>query len=83
VEGNSYYVESQQYVTGHEVTFYERYSWIDLDAARKNSARKDYTVGVVMPIQTRLRTTAEYTYTDNRFTGFTGHLALLELQANW
>jgi hypothetical protein len=44
---------------------------------------KDYTVGVIMPVQTRLRTTAEYTYTDNRFTGFTGHLALLELQANW
>ena len=27
--------------------------------------------------------TVEYTYTDNRFTGSTGHLALLELQANW
>jgi hypothetical protein len=83
VEGNSYYVESQQYVTGPEVTFYERYSWLDLDAALKNSARKDYTVGVVTPIQTYFRTTAEYTYTDNRFTGLTGHLALLELQANW
>ena len=83
VEGNAFYVESQQYVTGPEVTFYERYSWIDLDAARKNSVRKDYTVGVVVPIQTRLRTTAEYTYTDNRFSGITGHLALLELQANW
>jgi hypothetical protein len=83
VEGNAFYVESQQYVTGPEVTFYERYSWIDFDAARTNSVRKDYTVGVVTPIQTYLRTTAEYTYTDNRFTGFTGHLALLELQANW
>jgi hypothetical protein len=56
---------------------------MDLNAPRSNSTRKDYTVGVVMPIQTRLRTTAEYTYTDNRFSGITGHLALLELQANW
>lgn len=83
VEGNSFYVESQQYFTGPEVTFYERYSWIDLDAALNNSVRKDYTVGVVTPIQTYLRATAEYTYSDNRFTGATGHLALLELQANW
>ncbi len=83
VQGNAYYVESQQYITGPELTFYERYSWIDFDAPRKNSARKDYTVGVVTPIQTWLRMTAEYTYTDNRFTGLTGHLALMELQANW
>jgi hypothetical protein len=83
VEGNAFYVESQQYVTGPELTFFERYSWIDLNAPRPNSTRKDYTVGVVMPVQTRLRTTVEYTYTDNRFTGSTGHLALLELQANW
>ena len=83
VEGNAFYVESQQYVTGHELTFFERYSWMDLNAPRPNSTRKDYTIGVVMPIQTRLRTTVEYTYTDNRFTGSTGHLALLELQANW
>ncbi len=83
VEGNAFYVESQQYVTGYELTFFERYSWIDLNAPRPNSTRKDYTIGVVMPIQTRLRTTAEYTYTDNRFSGITGHLALLELQANW
>ncbi len=54
-----------------------------LHAPRPNSPRKDYTVGVIMPVQTRLRTTVGYTYTDNRFTGFTGHLALLELQANW
>lgn len=83
VQGNAYYIESQQYITGPEVTFYERYSWIDLDAARKNSARKDYTIGAVTPIQTWLRVTAEYTFTDNRFTGLTGHLALMELQANW
>jgi hypothetical protein len=83
VEGNAFYVESQQYVTGHELTFFERYSWMDLNAPRPNSTRKDYTIGVVMPIQTRLRTTAEYTYTDNRFSGITGHLALLELQGNW
>ena len=83
VEGNAYYVESQQYFTGPELTFYERYSWIDFDVPRPNSARKDYTVGVVTPLQTYLRATAEYTYTDNRFTGFTGQTALLELQANW
>jgi hypothetical protein len=39
--------------------------------------RKDYTVGVVTPFQ------GEYTYTDNRVTGLTGHLGLLELQMNW
>lgn len=37
----------------------------------------------VVVVQIRLRTTAKYTYTDNRFSGMTGHLALLELQANW
>ncbi|MGH7146497.1 MAG: hypothetical protein ACREIJ_01155 [Nitrospiraceae bacterium] len=83
VQGNAYYVESQQYITGPELTFFERYSWIDFDAARKNSARKDYTVGVVTPLQTWLRITAEYSYTDNRFRGLTGHLALMELQSNW
>lgn len=83
IEGNAYYVESQQYITGPELTFYERYSWIDLNAAGRNSARKDYTMGVVTPLQTWLRATIEYTYTDNRFSGFTGHLALAELQANW
>ena len=55
---------------------------MDLNAPRPNSSRKDYTIGVVMPIQSRLRITAEYTYTDNRFSGITSHLALLELQAN-
>jgi hypothetical protein len=83
VDGNAYYIESQQYFTGQEVTVYERYSWIDLNAARLNSARKDYTLGAVTPVQTWLRVTAEYTYTDNRFNGLTGHLALLEFQGNW
>ena len=83
VQGNAYYVESQQYITGPELTFYERYSWIDFNAPQKNSARKDYTIGVVTPLQTYLRVTLEYTYTDNRFTGQTGQNALMEVQANW
>ena len=83
IQGNAYYVESQQYLTGPELTFYERYSWIDFNAAQKNSTRKDYTIGVVTPLQTWLRVTAEYTYTDNRFTGLTGHMGLMEVQANW
>jgi hypothetical protein len=83
VEGNAFYVESQQYMTGPELTFLERVSLIDLDAARPNSMRKDYTVGVVIPVQTWLRVAAEYTYTENRFTGLAGHLALLEFQGNW
>lgn len=83
VNGNAYYVESQQYIPGPELTFYERYSWIDFNAGRPNSARKDYTAGVVTPVETWLRVTGEYTYTDNRFTGQTSHLALLELQSNW
>jgi hypothetical protein len=83
VQGNAFYVESQQYFTGPEVTFIERFSLVDLDAALRNSTRKDYTFGIVTPVQTWLRLSGEYTYTDNRFTGATGHLALLELQANW
>lgn len=83
VQGNAFYVESQQYITGPEVTFIERFSLIDLDAARQNSTRKDYTFGVVTPLQTWLRVAAEYSYTDNRSTGITGHVALLEFQGNW
>jgi hypothetical protein len=83
VQANAYYVESQQYITGPELTFYERYSWIDFNAPQKNSARKDYTIGVVTPLQTYLRVNLEYTYTDNRFTGLTGQNALMEVQANW
>lgn len=83
VQGNAFYVESQQYITGPELTFFERFSLIDLDGARKNSTRKDYTFGAVTPIETWLRLAGEYTYTDNRFSGLTSHLALLEVQAIW
>ncbi len=83
VQGNAWYVESQQYITGPELTFFERYSAIDLDAAKKNSMRKDYTFGAVTPIEAWLRMAAEYTYTDNRFTSVTAHVGLLELQAVW
>lgn len=31
---------------------------------------------IVVPVQTRLRTTEKYTYTDNRFNGSAGYLAL-------
>jgi hypothetical protein len=83
ITGNAYYVESQQYFPWPEVTFYERYSWIDFDVSRPNSTRKDYTIGAVTPLQTWVRVTAEYTYTDNRLSGMTGHLALMEVQVNW
>jgi hypothetical protein len=83
VEGNAWYVESQQYITGPEITFFERYSAIDLDGAKKNSMRKDYTIGAVTPIETWLRLAAEYTYTDNRNTAVTAHLGLVEIQAIW
>jgi hypothetical protein len=83
VEGNAWYVESQQYITGPEITFFERYSAIDLDGPKKNSMRKDYTFGAVTPIETWLRLAAEYTYTDNRNTAVTAHLGLVEIQAIW
>jgi len=83
VEGNAFYVESQQVLSGPEITFLERYSFIDQDAARKNTQRQDLTFGVVMPVQTWLRAATEYTYTDNRATGNSDHAALLELMANW
>jgi hypothetical protein len=83
VEGNAWYVESQQYITGPEITFFERYSAIDLNGPKKNSQRKDYTVGAVTPIETWLRLAAEYTYTDNRNTAVTAHLGLVEIQAIW
>jgi hypothetical protein len=83
VQGNAFYVESQQYLTGPELTFFERFSLIDLDGPRANSTRKDYTFGAVTPVETWLRVAAEYTYTDNRFTGLYSHLALLEVQAIW
>ncbi|MFO0700580.1 MAG: hypothetical protein U0236_15260 [Nitrospira sp.] len=83
VEGNAWYVESQQYITGPEITFFERYSSIDLNGPKKNSIRKDYTFGAVTPIETWLRLAAEYTYTDNRNTSVTAHLGLVEIQGIW
>jgi hypothetical protein len=89
VQGNAGYIETQQYITGPELTFYERFSIIDFDAALKNSTRKDYTIGVVTPVETWLRLGAEYTYTENAFAGQSGqpgrtaHVALLEVQAAW
>ncbi len=83
VDGNAYYVESQQYITGPELIFYERFSLIDLDLPQNDSRRKDVTVGVVTPLQTWLRATAEYTFTENDLTGITDQLALLELQATY
>jgi len=83
LEGNAWYLESQQYITGPEITFFQRFSTIDLDGPKKNSLRKDYTFGAVTPIETWLRLAGEYTYTDNRNTGVTAHLALLEIQSVW
>lgn len=83
VQGNAFYVEAQQYLKGPEITFLERFSFIDPDAARTNTVRKDYTAGVIAPVQTWLRVAAEYTYTDNRATGNSDHVALLELMLNW
>ena len=83
IDGNAFYVESQQYITGPEVTFYERFSLIDLDLARDNSTRKDYTIGAVTPLQTWVRITGEYTFTDNDATGLSDHVGILELQINF
>ena len=83
LEGNAWYVESQQYITGPEITFFQRFSTIDLDGPKKNSLRKDYTFGAVTPIETWLKLAAEYTYTDNRNTAVTAHLGLVEIQAIW
>ena len=82
VTTNAFYVESQQYLTGHEFTFYERYSRIDLNGPQKNGTRIDYTAGFVKPLQTWVRFSSDYTYTYSPFGG-TGHTALAELQANW
>lgn len=82
LDGNAYYVELQQYITGPEVTLYERFSLLDLDLAKDDSKRKDYTLGLVLPLQTWLRLTAEYTLTENEtdVPETTNHLALAELQ---
>ncbi len=82
VTSNSFYVESQQYLTGHEITFYERYSAIDLNGPQKNGIRKDYTAGFVKPLQTWVRLSGDYTYTYNPFGG-TGSTLLFELQINY
>jgi len=92
VQGNAGYIESQQYITGPELTFYERFSIIDSDVPLKHSTRKDYTIGVVTPVETWLRLAAEYTYTENALPlqvpglpaqGRTAHVTLLEVQAAW
>ena len=84
VQGNAFYVESQQYLTGPEITFLERFSLISMDTATQNITRKDYTAGIVAPVQTWLRVAAEYTYTTHiPATGVSGHTAQLQLQANW
>lgn len=84
VLGHAGYVESQQYLTGPEITFLERFSIIDMETVSNIVTRKDYMVGVVAPVQTWLRVAAEYTYTtDNWANGLSDHSALLELQANW
>ena len=91
VEGNAFYVESQQVLKDTWLTFFERYALIEQDVARKNTRRQDYTLGTVMPVQTWLRAAAEYTYSDNRaetvpgtaLTGTSSHSALVELMANW
>ncbi len=83
VEGHAFYIESQQVLKDTWLTFFERYAFIEQDAARKNTRRQDYTLGAVMPVQTWLRAAAEYTYTDNRATGSSDHVALAELMVNW
>ncbi len=84
VLGHAAYIESQQYLTGPEITFLERFSLINMDTVSQTVSRKDYTAGVVAPVQTWLRAAAEYTYTtDIQVPGVSGHSALLELQANW
>ena len=91
VQGNAFYVESQQVLKDTWLTFFERYALIEQDVARKNTRRQDYTLGTVMPVQTWLRAAAEYTYSDNRaetvpgtaLTGTSAQSVLLELMANW
>ena len=79
---NALYVETQQYLTGPEITFYERYSRIDLNGSQSNGTKNDYTGGFVKPLQTWVRLSGEYTYTYHPFGG-TGHLTLFELQINY
>ncbi len=83
VDGNAFYVESQQYITGPEVTFYERYAWIDPNLSQNNVLRQDVSVGVVTPLQTWLRLTADYTYSKNDDANTKAHIGTLELQINY
>jgi hypothetical protein len=83
VQGNAWYVESQQYITGPEITFFQRFSVIDPNAPKGNSMVKFYTLGAVTPIETWLRLAAEYSYIDNRNNGVTSQIGLVELQAAW
>jgi hypothetical protein len=83
VQGNAFYVESQQLLTGPDITFLERYSLIDLNDDQQGTNRHDITAGVVTPVQTWLRLAAEYTYTDNNAVNQTDHSATIELMANW
>ncbi|HET8580814.1 MAG TPA: hypothetical protein VFL31_07430 [Nitrospiraceae bacterium] len=83
VRGHAGYVESQQYLTGPEITFLERFSIIDMETVSNNVRREDFTIGVVAPVQTWLRVAAEYTYTTFNGANGTGLSTVLELQANW
>jgi len=83
VQSNAFYVESQQVFKDTWLTFIERYSLIDQNLGAKNTVRQDYMVGAVMPVQTWARLAAEYTYTDNRVTGRSDHVALCEVMFNW
>ncbi|MCX5723598.1 MAG: hypothetical protein NTX84_03565 [Nitrospirae bacterium] len=85
-DGNAYYIESQQFFMGPELTFIERFSFIDQDVGRPNSVRKLYTAGAVTRVQTWGRAAVEYTLTDNRgleVNGTSGHTFLLEYILFW
>lgn len=86
-QGHAFYVESQQVFSegglAYGLTFYERYSHVEQDSARRNTTAKEYMVGAVVPLETWLRLAAEYRYTDNRATGLSNQLTLLEAQVNW
>lgn len=82
VTSHAFYIESQQNHTGRKITFYERYSRIELNGSPQNGTRVDYTAGLVKPLQTRVRLSGDYTYTLNPFGG-TGQQLLFELQINF
>ena len=85
-DGNAFYLESQQFFMGPELTFIERFSFIDQDVGRPNSVRKLYTAGAVTRVQTWGRAAVEYTLTDNKgleLNGTSGHTFLLEYMMMW